>query len=1067
MGGALEGGAFANVGGGVGEADGDTSVAAGDGGRAVVSPASPVAALAGYRFHRLLTIPRRPEDPQAPDRTPAQLTAALTAAHAVLSHRSGPDGANRVGLAVAWIRPDRHAPLHFLAGGLPFFPPAGEESEGGREHPLRYPPGATARETPPDHVARLLGRMPYWVPCGGMHEPLRLGEDGRSLPTERRGSFDDAAAHLPDPFAWLVLAEPVPYERLERERAALGVSLPRLRQRENSEADRIAAERAEARYRELTLALATGLWKVRVLVGADCPESALASAALLCGSGELDDLPYVLLPARQPVTLAAAVSAEGGTEGGAAGGTAGGSAGTPGGGGPFTAPAELVAALARPPARELPGIQTVTANRFDVSSDGSSDAGPDALEAAGDGFLLGDVLDESLTGSGPLYVSRATLNRHTFVCGATGSGKSQTVRSLLTELSTHRRPIPWLAVEPAKAEYARMAGRLAPHRAAGAEPATGEGDPGATGPSPFSRVTVIRPGDVDVAPASLNPLEPEPGFALQSHVDLVRALFLAAFEGHEPFPQVLARALTQCYTAAGWDLVTGEPRPANKPKFLLDEPDVPRAAQYPTLADLQSTAQRVVETIGYGREVTADVRGFVDVRIGSLREGTPGRFFQGGHPLDVAELLAGNVVLELETITNDQDKAFLIGAVLIRIVEHLRVHHSGGGVPLRHVLVVEEAHRLLKNVESGPAAAAVELFASLLAEIRAYGEGVVIVEQIPSKILPDVIKNSALKVMHRLPAEDDRRSVGATMNLQPEQSESVVALRPGRAAVAADGMDRPVLTAVPHGEGDEGTDGVCTEPPLLGSRSPLCGASCLSSPCTLRTMNDAHHRSLAPLHLLWVEAAATAQAMGMPPPGPSPTVRGTLTALAERDLECALVYAVERAVAAREPLMRGEVDPADFGARLHAVLTARLFDTQPPAEDRRRFTYANYRFRDVLEVIHLAREERPDGPHGYPRHAAEWEARGIVLTGTSGADHRLQVRALACYGPDRAHGRVGDVVRSGLCEAVTAVTGGTTQEHVERAFRLACAPGQLVDALVEEAAERVAIECARGKEPRS
>ncbi|RKT02202.1 DNA helicase HerA-like ATPase [Streptomyces sp. 3211.6] len=1005
------------------------------------------AALAGHRFHRLLTIPRRPEEPHAQDRTPAQLTAAVTAAHAVLSHRGGPDPA---GLAMAWIRPGRHEPLHFLAGGAPFFPPAGEEPGGGRERPLRYPPGATAREVPPEEVAGLLGRMPYWVPCTGVHEPLRLGEDGRSLPTERRGSFDDAAAHLPDPFAWLVLAEPVPHERLERERTALGVALPRLRQRENSEADRIAAERAEARYRELTRALATGIWSVRVLVGADHPETALASAALLCGSGELDDLPYLLVPARHPVPLAEAMAADSGTAGAQ-------------GGGPFTAPAELVAALARPPARELPGIQTVTANRFDVSSD--------VPEAAADGFLLGDVLDESLTASGPLHVSRATLNRHTFVCGATGSGKSQTVRSLLTALSTHERPVPWLAVEPAKAEYARMAGRLAARRAAVQGVTAGqEGTPareGAAGPSPLSRVTVIRPGDVDVAPASLNPLEPEPGFPLQSHVDLVRALFLAAFEGHEPFPQVLARALTQCYTAAGWDLVTGEPRPAYKPRFRLDEPEVPRTAHYPTLTDLQTTAQRVVEMIGYGREVTADVRGFVDVRIGSLREGTPGRFFQGGHPLDVAGLLAGNVVLELETITNDQDKAFLIGAVLIRIVEHLRVHHGTGGVALRHVLVVEEAHRLLKNVESGPAAAAVELFASLLAEIRAYGEGVVIVEQIPSKILADVIKNSALKVMHRLPAEDDRRSVGATMNLQSEQSESVVALRPGRAAVAADGMDRPVLTAVPHGEGDESAEEASTAPPLLGSRSALCGASCRRSPCTLRTMNDAHHRSLAPLHLIWVEAAAAAQAMGMPAPGPAPAVREALKALPDRDLDCTLVYAVERAVAAREPLMREEVDPGDFAARLHAVLASRLLGTAPPDEDRRRYTYANYRFRDVLEVIHKARRDRPDGPHDYPGCAAEWAARGLVLTGTSGADHRRQVRALACYGPDRAHGRVGDVVRSGLSQALTAVTGGTTQEHVGRGFRLACVPGTLVETLVEETAERIATECARGKEPRS
>lgn len=989
-------------------------------------------ALDAYRFHRLLTVPRRLEDPRTEDRTAAQLTAAVMAAHAVLSHHGS---GHPTGLAAAWIRPGRHRPLHFLVGGSPHFPPAGEDpAEDGARRPLRYPPGSTARDVPPGEAAALLERMPFWLPCPGSHDALRLGDDERALPTERRGSFDDAVAHLPDAFAWLVLAEPVPYERLEQERAALAVQLPRLRQRENSAADRVAADRAEARYRELTRALATGVWNVRVLVGAERPESALASAALLCGAGDLDDLPYVLVPARHPVPLAEALTAVTPQPASGSG---------PPGSVPFVAPAELVAALARPPKRELPGIRTVAPNCFDVTSDDT--------EQASDGFFIGDILDEALSPADQLHVSRSTLNRHAFVCGATGSGKSQTVRTLLTALSTHERPIPWLAVEPAKAEYARIAGRLAAGR----------------GPGPARRVTVIRPGDVDVAPASLNPLEPEPGFPLQSHVDLVRALFLAAFEGHEPFPQVLSRALSQCYTAAGWDLVTGEPRPAHKPKYVLSEPDEPRTAVYPTLGELQATARQVVEMIGYGKEVTADVRGFVDVRMGSLREGAPGRFFEGGHPLDIAGLLAGNVVLELETITNDQDKAFLIGAVLIRLVEHLRVHHGAGGVPLRHVLVVEEAHRLLKNVEDGPAAAAVELFASLLAEIRAYGEGVVIVEQIPSKILPDVIKNSALKIMHRLPAEDDRRTVGATMNLQQEQSENVVALPPGRAAVAADGMDRPVLTAIPHREHDESAKEASAEPPLLGSRSPLCGASCRREPCTLRTMNDSHHRSVEPLHLIWTDVAASAQAMGKAAPGPADAVRASLKALPERHLECTLVYAVERAVSARESLMRDEVAPGDFAERLYAALSAALLGTPAPTRDPRRYTYANYRYRDVLEVIQRARKANPDGPHSYPDHTAEWASRGLVLTGTSGADHRLQIRALPGYGPEKVHARVGDVDRSGLRDAVMAVTGGTTEEHVRRAFALACAEGPRLRAVVEETVARVAQLCALGREARS
>lgn len=79
-------------------------------------------ALGAYRFHRLLTVPRRPEDPRTEDRTAAQLTAAVTAAHAVLGRHG--DG-RQAGLAAAWVRPGPHRPMHFLVGGAPSSRPPG------------------------------------------------------------------------------------------------------------------------------------------------------------------------------------------------------------------------------------------------------------------------------------------------------------------------------------------------------------------------------------------------------------------------------------------------------------------------------------------------------------------------------------------------------------------------------------------------------------------------------------------------------------------------------------------------------------------------------------------------------------------------------------------------------------------------------------------------------------------------------------------------------------------------------------------------------------------------------
>ena len=239
---------------------------------------------------------------------------------------------------------------------------------------------------------------------------------------------------------------------------------------------------------------------------------------------------------------------------------------------------------------------------------------------------------------GTFRVPLATLNRHAFVTGATGAGKSQTVRHMLEQLTG--AGIPWLAIEPVKSEYAAMAGRIA-----------GAG-----------QVTVINPSDPAAVPLSVNPLEPEPGYPVQAHIDMVRALFLAAFDAREPFPQIISQALQRAYEDCGWDPVTGAGRPG-----------APAPPAVPTLAQLQRAALEVIEDVGYGRELQADVRGFVDVRLRSLRTGSAGRFFEGGHPADIAELLRRNVVLAIEDVANDEDKAFLIGTLIIRLVEHLRL----------------------------------------------------------------------------------------------------------------------------------------------------------------------------------------------------------------------------------------------------------------------------------------------------------------------------------------------------------------------------------------------------------
>ncbi|MGD0935084.1 MAG: ATP-binding protein [Streptosporangiaceae bacterium] len=914
---------------------------------------SPWRELCGLDAYRISEIPRRPESAATGgprmERDPgrAQRIAALVAAY----HAGGT-------VAFGWIRLQAGGPIWLLAAGRSL---AG--SSGGADVMLALPGGARGQALGRGALASAMSRLACWRAIGGISDGLLLTPDAPPDREQATPSLEECL--LPawaGPFGWLVVAQPVPPPDLEwladeaarHERLAIGLA-ERFPERD------VAARRLRHRHTELRLGRASGMWHIQLLAGGADPAAAARVAALVCASADLSRLPYTLAPAQagpgalrdllgRPATGTATAatgqddlgqddlgqhglgqhsSGSGGSSqaGPAAGqpdpGPAGGAAATDAQSGlraPFYASTALLAALSRSPEAEIPGVRLALRPDFDVTPEtafaGLQSASPAAGETPAGGsraasgsaaVSLGQVLDRQRMPAGPLQVPVESLNRHVFVCGATGGGKSQTVRALLEAAS--RAGVPWLVVEPAKAEYRLMAARL-----------TGSG----------AEVVRIRPGEADAVAAGLNPLEPavdDTGhrFPLQTHADLVRALFLAAFQSEEPFPQVLSAALTRMYEDCGWDLALGEPLTAGV------------TPGYPGLADLQRTAEQVVGEIGYSEEVKADVLGFIRVRLSSLRLGTTGRFLEGGHPVDVGRLLRRNTVLEIEDVGDDRDKAFLMGTVLLRLAEHLRLARriTPGGPPgLRHLTVVEEAHRLLRRPdrEGGPAAHAVELFAGLLAEVRAYGEGIVIAEQIPAKLIPDVIKNTAVKIVHRLPAADDREAVGATMNLSPAQSRFLVTLAPGEAAVSVDGTDHPLLVRMPDGTARESAAdpastaaGLASPASVVAARSGTCGADCIARPCTLRDMRAAQ-RALErhPGIALWAELAVLSHLTGWPMPIPQPPLLETLRALPMRLRDCALSHGVDAAVASRAPLICGRVSPPALASHVVTALRARV-----------------------------------------------------------------------------------------------------------------------------------------------
>ncbi|MFE7837946.1 ATP-binding protein [Streptomyces sp. NPDC057474] len=815
----------------------------------------------------------------------AQRLAALVSAH----HARRPDDPTGGAVCVGWARRAADRPIDVLVGGSTLL--GGRADADGGTTLLRLPAGARGLAQPTGTAASLFADFPHWSVVAGVTDGLLVDAEpnatGAGAARQRPSLEDCLLAVWQEPFAWMVFAEPVPATELDD----LTGDIADEQRRAMSKADgspeyAIAAARLERRHKDLAKAAATGLWRIRLLAGGRTSEDATRVAALVCASADLEGLPYALRPTGRvgdlPTALGGVLPAPEEY--------------------PFHAGSDLLASLARPPAHEIPGVRFALRPEFDVTPETAGrPSTPDTPPVR-----LGSVLDRNRNPVGDLELTRSTLNRHTFVCGATGGGKSQTVRGLL-EAATYAG-IPWLVVEPAKAEYRFMSARL--------------GD--------TSEVVVIKPGDPDALPAGLNPLEPSAyasgeRFPLQTHLDMVRALFLASFDPQEPFPQVLSAALTRCYEDLGWDLTLGEPLvPGTEPR-------------YPTLEDLEHTALKVVTDIGYGKEVADNVQGFIKIRLASLRLGTTGRFLEGGRPLDFGELLRRNVVFEIEDVGDDKDKAFLMGTILIRLVEYLRMEQRVTrrlSFPLRHLSVFEEAHRLLRRSEEGGASAhAVEMFAGLLAEIRAYGEGLIIADQIPSKLLPDVIKNTAAKVVHRLPAQDDREAVGATMNITAAQSEYLVTLRPGEAAVFTDGMDYPLLVRMRDGTDREDAGAIrpASAAALTGERSRACGPCCTPEPCTLRDLRRAQRLMEQPeLRIaLWAEMAVAAHLLGWTTPLPGEAMRRALEpyrAADRRLLNCAIGQAADRAVHSR---VGAPADPSALAEHVAGMMRAQLEGQDP------------------------------------------------------------------------------------------------------------------------------------------
>lgn len=410
-------------------------------------------------------------------------------------------------------------------------------------------------------------------------------------------------------------------------------------------------------------------------------------------------------------------------------------------------PAEI-AALATPPSHDVRGLPVRSWSRFDEHPEVPAAAAADML-----------ALGATPAGS-PVPYPRDRLVAHGLVTGITGSGKTTFVRSLLQQLGS--AGVPFLVIEPAKSEYG------------------GDGLPG------LRKWIMGDPASTDEW--RLNPLEVPDGIPAQTHIDLLMALLASTLGLHPPLPYVIEMGLREVYAEHGWDIGAD----ANAFGLAQDAPGV-----FPLLRDLTGACAVVVERLGYSGEVRANVDAALQARLGGLVAGARGRALDTDERFPIDDLLSRPTLVNLDLVGNEHEKAFLIGLLLIRVWEARRGEQAHG---LRHLIVLEEAHRVFANQPVPPSGEglprhdfAAETLANMLAEVRSAGQGLLIVDQSPRKLAPDALANTALKVAFRATAREDKEAIAAVANLDEAQQRAMTGLPAHRAVVFWEGMDRPVL----------------------------------------------------------------------------------------------------------------------------------------------------------------------------------------------------------------------------------------------------------------------------------
>ena len=409
------------------------------------------------------------------------------------------------------------------------------------------------------------------------------------------------------------------------------------------------------------------------------------------------------------------------------------------------------------PLKSVPGISVVDSSpEFSLSEENVSKIG----------IPFGNLLYGGSQTALKYTIPSDVISRHSLICGINGSGKTNTIQSILNGIGS----LPFLVIEPAKTEYVDWA--LEYNRAHPSNPI----DIYIPGCNKYRGSFV--PKSLKLNPFEVVWLKAEQDPNVLSHIDRLKSIFASAFPMYDILPVLMEDLIYTVYQNKSTDWLSSEP--------------VFGKTLAPTLNSMRVSVDSVIERRQYEDKIQRNMKACLNTRIDSLKRGWKNDMLNTMKSTSWNDLFGEPCIINLSYVGDDIDKSFIMAVLLQFLYEYRSAQAECGMIDFnsneaRHLTIIEEAHRVMSKCENPelPQYKSAMMFSNMLSEIRAYGEGMMLVDQVPTRLIPDAIKNTNLKIVHRLVAEDDVKAVGEAMSLSERQRKVIPKLLTGQCVVSS------------------------------------------------------------------------------------------------------------------------------------------------------------------------------------------------------------------------------------------------------------------------------------------